>query len=81
MAITTSKKFWLNAYDIGKGFIVAALSTPISIALTSLQAGKFNIDWKALGIMAIGSGSAYLLKNLFTPSQTIITNVSAPEKN
>lgn len=81
MAVTTSKQFWLNAYDLGKSVLVAAFTTPISIALTSLQAGKFNIDWKELGIMAIGSGSAYLLKNFFTPSRTIITNVSAPEKN
>lgn len=70
--INTSQQFWLNARDFGKALIIAALSTPITIILTSLEAGKFDIDWKALGIMAAGSAASYLLKNFFTPSQTVI---------
>lgn len=71
--IYTSKQFWLNARDFGKAIAVAALSTPVTVVLTSLQAGRFNIDWKALAIMAIGSAASYLLKNFLTPAQTVTT--------
>ena len=80
MAVITSKQWRLNAYDCWKALIVAALSQPITLILTSLSAGKFDIEWKSMGIMAIGSAASYLLKNLATPSKTIVTNVSVPEK-
>lgn len=79
MSVTTSKQFWLNARDFGKAIAIAALSTPITLILTSIEAGKFNIDWKTMGIMAAGSAASYLLKNFLTPAQTVITNVSQPK--
>lgn len=81
MAVTTSKQFWLNARDYAKALAVASVTAPLSIILSSLSAGKFIIDWTAMWHLALASGAAYLLKNFFTPSQTVIKNVSAPEKN
>lgn len=70
---TTSKQFWLNAYDFLKALAVAALSAPVSIALTSISQGQFAINWTQMWQLAAGSAAAYLLKNFLTPSQTVST--------
>lgn len=72
MSIRTSSAQWrLNAYDFGKALLVAACSQPITLILTSISAGHFNIDWKAMGLMALGSAASYLLKNFIAPAQTV----------
>jgi len=76
MSIRTSSPQWrLNAYDFGKALLVAACSQPITLILTSISAGHFNIDWRAMGLMALGSAASYLLKNFVTPAQTISTRI------
>jgi hypothetical protein len=77
--VTTSKKFNLKAPDWLKAFIVAAISPVIPIILQSLNAGTFTLDWKTIGTTALASGLAYLAKNFFSPAQTIITGVPAPD--
>lgn len=72
MSLTTSKQFSLNIRDFLLSLAVAALSGPIMILLTSLQAGRFNIDWTQLWQLAVSSAAGYLLKNWLTPSQTVI---------
>lgn len=73
MPITTSKQFSLNAKDFLLSLAVAALSGPVMIILTSLQAGQFNIDWTKLWQLAVSSAAGYLLKNFLTPAQTTVT--------
>lgn len=68
--VVTSDKYALNWRDVLKAFLVATLSTPVSVVLTSIQAGNLAIDWKAMGILALGSAASYLLKNFITPSLT-----------
>ncbi|MBS1915653.1 MAG: hypothetical protein JST87_05210 [Bacteroidetes bacterium] len=70
--VTTSKQFWLNVRDFLKALLVAALSTPITVTLTSFSQGKFTINFTDMWHMAAISASAYLLKNFFTPTQTVI---------
>ncbi|HEV3223936.1 MAG TPA: hypothetical protein VGZ90_13700 [Puia sp.] len=72
---TTSKKFSLVLNDFWKGLIVATLTTPITALYTSLQAGKFTIDWKQEGAMAVIGLLGYLIKNFLTPAQTVITGI------
>jgi len=70
----------LNLADIGKGFITAVLTAIIayvyqfvSSAVTALQAGQTPQlpDLQSLltaGLIALGAGFAYLVKNVFTNS-------------
>ena len=73
MSVVTSKQFTLNAKDFLLSLAVAALSGPVMILLTSLQAGQFNIDWTKLWQLAVSSAAGYLIKNFFTPAQTTVT--------
>lgn len=77
--VTTSKQFSLKAPDWLKALIVAAISPVVPIVLGSLNAGSFTFDWKVIGSTALASGIAYLAKNFFTPAQTTITGVPAPD--
>lgn len=70
--VVTSKQFTVNWRDIAKGFLMAAIGAALSPILESLQAGIFKIDWLHVAAGAITAGLAYLMKNFFTPSQTVI---------
>lgn len=67
---TTSK--WLGVQDFLKALAVAAFSAPLTAVLTSLSAGVFTINLTDTWHLAVVSAAAYLLKNLVTPSQTVI---------
>lgn len=70
--VTTSTQWRLNLLDGAKALLVAALTTPVSIILTSFSASKFEVDWTTMWHLAVGGAAAYLLKNLGTPAQTVI---------
>lgn len=72
MATVTTTSKWLGVQDFLKALAVAALSAPLTAVLTSLSAGTFTINWTDTWHLAVVSGAAYLLKNLVTPSQTVI---------
>jgi len=72
---TTSKQFSLNLSDVSKGLIMAVIGAAISPIIESLNAGTFAIDWKHVAAGAITAGLGYLMKNFFTPSQTIIKSM------
>ena len=62
----------LNLADIGKGFLIAAGTVVITGLATSLEQGQFP-DWptlQALLLTGLGAGCVYLLKNLFTNSES-----------
>ena len=56
----------LNSKDFLKGLVVAVITAVITIVYTSVQAGHLNFDWKAIGVTALSSALAYIMKNLFT---------------
>jgi hypothetical protein len=75
---TTSKQFTLNVSDLLKGLLVAVVSAVLTVIETSISANNFHFDWKAIGIVALTTGVSYLLKNFFTPAQTIVSPPPAP---
>jgi len=58
----------LNSKDFLKGLVMAVLTAVISIVYTSVQAGSLEFDWKTIGLTALSSALAYIMKNLFTNS-------------
>jgi hypothetical protein len=71
--IKTSEQFKIDWRDVGKGLILA-IGTPVLVIIQqSISAGSFVFDWKVIGMAAVGGGVTYLLKNFFTPAQTVIT--------
>jgi hypothetical protein len=67
----TSSLFSLDFKDLGKGLLVAVGGAAIAAIETSIQAGSLTFDWKAIGGVALAAGLSYLVKNLFTPAQTV----------
>lgn len=66
--IVTSKQYSLDWRDILKGLFVSVGTSVLVIIENSISAGQFEFNWKQIGIAALGSAVAYLLKNFFTPS-------------
>jgi hypothetical protein len=60
--------FNLNASDFIKGLLMAVLSSVITVVYQTIEAGSLVFDWKAIGTIALTSGLAYIMKNLFTNS-------------
>jgi hypothetical protein len=67
----TSSLFSLDFKDLGKGLLVAVGGAVIAAIETSIQAGSLTFNWKAIGGVALAAGLSYLVKNLFTPAQTV----------
>lgn len=63
-----SQFFSLNTRDFIKGLFVAVFTAVITMLYTSIQAGDFVFNWKAIGMAALSSGLAYIMKNLLTNS-------------
>jgi hypothetical protein len=61
--------FNLNLQDLAKGLIVTVLTSVLTIAYNTVNAGSLTFDWKAIGLTALTSGLAYLMKNLLTNSE------------
>lgn len=58
----------LNTKDFIKGLLVAVLSAVVTIVYNTIQTGSLEFDWKAIGVTALTSAIAYIMKNLFTNS-------------
>ena len=71
--IITSKQWRLNVYDFGKALLVAAITPVVPIIAQSMSAKAWVFDWTTIWHTAAAAGFAYLVKNFFTPSQTIST--------
>lgn len=81
MKITTSKKFSINWQDVLKGLVIAVVTGIIAtcgqVFESWLNSPTFTIDRVSIVLVlkaAIGAGAAYLFKNFFSPSKTIIKN-------
>lgn len=69
--VTTSKQFRVNWRDIAKALLIAAITPVLVIVQSELDSGNMP-SWKSIGMAAVGGAVAYLIKNFFTPSQTVI---------
>jgi hypothetical protein len=58
----------LNTKDFIKGLLVAVLSAIVTILYNTIQTGSLDFDWKQIGVMALTSALAYIMKNLFSNS-------------
>lgn len=66
--IVTSKQYSLDWRDFLKGLFVSVMTSVLVIIENSISAGQFKFNWREIGIVALGSAVAYLIKNYFTPS-------------
>jgi hypothetical protein len=73
--VTTSSFLNLNWSDLLKGAILAAITTPVTIILESLNAGSLVFDWKHIGTIALAGFLSYIVKNLLSPASIKITDV------
>lgn len=72
--VTTSQRFTLNLTDVWKGLIMAVILPILTTIQQSLENGVFTLNWKLIGLTALGSFIAYIIKNFFTPAEIVITN-------
>ena len=63
-----SKFFNINIQDLTKGLILTVLSSTLTIIYQTVSAGSLTFNWKEIGLIALTSGIAYLMKNLLTNS-------------
>jgi hypothetical protein len=59
----------IDLKDLGKGLIVAVLTSVLTIVYNTVESGSLTFDWKLIATTAITTGLGYLLKNLLTNSQ------------
>jgi hypothetical protein len=59
----------LNVQDLVKGLIVTMLTSVLTIVYNTVSTGSLTFDWQAIGLTALTSGLAYLMKNLLTNSK------------
>lgn len=58
----------LNLADLGKGLLIAVLTSVFTVVYNFVQAGSLTFDWEAIVTAALTGALAYLSKNLFTNS-------------
>jgi hypothetical protein len=66
------KQFSLGWLDVAKALLIAMITPVLVLIQNSIDAGQFSFHWKPILMTAIGGGVAYLIKNFFTPTQTVI---------
>ena len=59
----------LNIQDLAKGLILTILTSVVTIVYNTVSAGSLTFDWQAIGLTALTSGLAYLMKNFLTNSK------------
>ncbi len=62
----------LNLQDFLKGLIVAVGGAVFAVIQSSISAGGFTIDWTNVWHIALGAFIAYIGKNFFTPTPTVV---------
>lgn len=78
--ISVQKQFSLNVKDALKGLLLAVGTPVLATIYQSLQKGSLTFDWNVIGVTAGSAAVMYLLKNYFTPTQTVITKQAEDEK-
>mgnify|MGYP003396139668 CR=1 FL=1 len=61
-----SKLGSLNAKDVGKGVLMAALGAILGPVMQSMAVGALVVNPATIGLAALSAGFSYLLKNLAT---------------
>lgn len=70
-----NKQFTLNYRDVLRGLLVAVLTAVVTSIYEAIQQGGFDaIEWKETLGIAVSAGLAYLIKNLFSPTEIVVLN-------
>ena len=59
----------IDLNDLGKGLILAVLTSVMTVIYTTVQTGSLSFDWKLIATTAITAALGYLMKNLLTNSK------------
>lgn len=76
----TSNFLSLDFKDIFKGLLMSILTPAIVLIQQSIEAGNFVLDWKVLGLSALGGGIGYLVKNFFTQPKEVYSVMSSEDE-
>lgn len=79
--VTTSKRGTLNTRDFLRGLLMTVVTAVLTAVGTMLEAEEFVFKWKAIAIAGFAGGVGYLLKNLASPGEIVITNPHAETIN
>jgi hypothetical protein len=75
---STSAQWKIDARDVAKAAIMAALTPALLIVQQSLDAGQITFNFKHIGMAAVAGFVGYLIKNFCTPAQTIVVDTPLP---
>lgn len=62
----------LNLRDLAIGLGIAVGSAVINVVYQTVEAGSLTFNWKQIATVALSSGLAYILKNVFDTSKTVV---------
>lgn len=74
--LVTSGFLTADLRDIVRGLAVAVLTPVFTVAIESLQAGSLTFDWKHIAVTALVAALSYILKNVLTPHEIVVTGIS-----
>ena len=74
--VKVDKQFSLKVKDFLKGIYVSVIAPLVLIIAGQFQIGNFDLNWKELGLLAISTFVAYLLKNYLTPTKVVVEQPS-----
>lgn len=71
--VIVSKKFSIELRDLLKGGLLAVIASVAPLLQATLDSGELTFNWKAIGITAMGTFVAYIIKNFLAPAQVTTT--------
>lgn len=78
--IILSPQFTIQARDFLKGAILSVISAVAPLIQATLRAGELTFNWKAIGITALGTFVAYIVKKFALDPPTVVTTYSTNDK-
>lgn len=77
--VRVSEQGSLGWKDVLRGAGLSALTAALSVIITSLEAGNLNFNWTAIGVTALSTIIAYLIKNGVLEPTKVITTTNKEE--
>lgn len=78
--VILSQKFTLQARDFLKGAMLAVISAVAPLLQATLNAGELTFNWKAIGVTALGTFIAYIIKKFAIDPPTVVTTYTTNDK-
>lgn len=67
--------FKLKLRDFLKGLLLTVMTAVLTVVQNSIVAGDVVFDWSNIGMVALSTAVAYLLKNLLTDDVKVATKI------